>query len=57
MLGDVCLSKPTEDFDFALIYQHLRFEWLFQKYQKLKTVSLDRFVIRNKIIKYREYIR
>ena len=57
MLGDVCSSKPTEDFDFALIYQHLRFEWLFQKYQKLKTVSLDRFVIRNKIIKYREYIR
>lgn len=56
MLGSVCFPRPTEDFDFALIYQS-RFEWLFQKNQKSEADCLDKLAIINKIIKDREYIR
>ena len=31
MLSNMCFSKPTNDFDFALIHQDVRFEWLFLK--------------------------
>ena len=42
IVGNVCFSKLTEDFASAPIYQHLIFELLFQKYQKLKMASLDK---------------
>ena len=29
MLGNVCFSKSTNNFDFALVYQGLRFELFF----------------------------
>ena len=42
IVGNVCFSKLTEDFASAPIHQHLIFELLFQKYQKLKMASLDK---------------
>lgn len=49
ILGNVCFSKPTENFASAPLYWHLIFELFFQKYQKLKTVCLDKFAIINKV--------
>ena len=58
ILGNVCFSKPAEDFASVPLCRHLRFELFFQKYQKLKTVCLDKFAIINKIKKKcREYVR
>ena len=57
ILGNVCFSKPTENFASAPLYWHLIFELFFQKYQKLKTVCLDKFAIINKVKKCREYVR
>ena len=50
-MGNVCFSKPIEDFASAPLYRHLIFELFFQKYQKLKRVCLDKFAIINKVKK------